>query len=410
MLLLACFVPSAQRILIAGLNFDVLRLMIVAGTVRVVIWSEYRQFTWVGLDYAMVAWAIVGTTVYTMQQGDVAGLVFKLGASYDALGTYFLFRCVLKEWRDLDRITLMLGIIALPVLVLFLVEYVTARNPFAMLGGVPLVTAVRDGKLRCQGPYAHPILSGCFWAIPIPLIASQWWTHIRARQVVAIVGTVCALGIIVLCSSSTPILSIAGAAIGAMAFALRRHMAHVRMCVLGLLIFLHIVMKGPVWSLLAKVDVLGGSTGWHRYHLIDECIKHFEEWAALGTRDTGHWGYGLTDVTNQYILEGVRGGLITMVLFVVLLWIAFKYVGDIWKAVEVNAACMALSWGVGVAVFVHALNFIGVSYFGQIIFLWYLTLAAAGSLEALRRHKPIVYSTRSPTEGNECGLNGFVGA
>jgi hypothetical protein len=39
-----------------------------------------------------------------------------------------------------------------------------------------------------------------------------------------------------------------------------------------------------------------------------------------------------------------------------------------------------LAWALGVSLFVHAVSFIGVSYFGQITMLWYLSLAVPSSL------------------------------
>ncbi len=38
-----------------------------------------------------------------------------------------------------------------------------------------------------------------------------------------------------------------------------------------------------------------------------------------------------------------------------------------------------LLWGLGASLFVHCVCFIGVSYFGQIQYLWFITLAIASS-------------------------------
>ena len=45
---------------------------------------------------------------------------------------------------------------------------------------------------------------------------------------------------------------------------------------------MHVLMKQPVWHLLSRVDVAGGSTGWHRYHLVDKFIENWREWWLLG--------------------------------------------------------------------------------------------------------------------------------
>ena len=51
----------------------------------------------------------------------------------------------------------------------------------------------------------------------------------------------------------------------------------------------------------------------------------------------------------------------------------------------------AMAWALGVSLFIHCVIFIGVSYFGQSMMLWYLMLAMIGSLSALHA----VHSQRS---------------
>jgi len=100
----------------------------------------------------------------------------------------------------------------------------------------------------------------------------------------------------------------------------------------------------------------------------------------LGTKSTAHWGFGLFDVTNQYVLEGVRGGLLTLVLFVAIVVTAYAYAGRLVRVAEGSRARLAQAWAVGTTLFVHCTIFIAVSYFGQIIMLWYLLLAAIAGL------------------------------
>ena len=148
-----------------------------------------------------------------------------------------------------------------------------------------------------------------------------------------------------------------------------------------MLLALQAVMTMPVWHLIHRLSNLGGGgTGYHRYLLIDAFIRRFGEWWFVGTRSTAHWGWGLQDVTNQYVLEGVRGGLLTLILFIVVIVLAFRDVGRLWRVSSRDRYHLALSWGIGVSLFVHCMNFIGVSYFGQMYVTWYLTLAMIGSM------------------------------
>ena len=62
---------------------------------------------------------------------------------------------------------------AIPTAIIFLNEARTGRNLFAAFGGVPSLTDMREGKLRCSGAFGNSILAGCFWASLIPLMAAR---------------------------------------------------------------------------------------------------------------------------------------------------------------------------------------------------------------------------------------------
>lgn len=82
------------------------------------------------------------------------------------------------------------------------------------------------------------------------------------------------------------------AIIGLSFLRLRRHMRMVFWSGVAGLVGLHMVMKAPVWALVARTKIVTGSTGYHRFALIDSAIKNFREWWLVGTYLTGHWGWG----------------------------------------------------------------------------------------------------------------------
>ena len=142
-------------------------------------------------------------------------------------------------------------------------------------------------------------------------------------------------------------------------------------------------MKAPVWHLISRIDLTGGSTGYHRYLLFDAAIHNFFSWFILGVKDTGVWGTGLVDITNQYILEGVRGGVITLVLFVMIITKCFKQIGIVRKIFINNPLMQKYIWSLGVLLFAHCITFISVSYFGQLVFFYNLLIAMISSLSYL---------------------------
>jgi hypothetical protein len=293
---------------------------------------------------------------------------------------YFLFRMLIRSLDELKHTITGCVVIAVPVVLAFLVEHQTGRNLFAALGGVPSVTHVRDGRLRCQGAFPHAILAGCFWAGACPLIASLLWRGIADRPL-ALVGLGGALLVIASCASSTPILALALIIAGASLYPVRGRMRAIQIGVVALLMVIHFVRDKPVWHLLGRVNVLGSSTGHHRYLLIDHAIKNFAEWSPVGVKSTAHWGTQMFDVTNQYLLEGVRGGCGAMLLFIAVLFLAFRGIGRAVRA-KAGRATVVQAWLVGAALFGHAAIFFSVSYFGQVPVIFWSTVAAAVAVAA----------------------------
>ena len=404
MIIMACTIAPGQRVIIATLDFHMLRLMVMFGWARLLLRSELRGLHWNMLDVLIVAHTLVDLTAGTILTGGTQ-LVNKLGAAYDMVGMYFLFRFLIREWKDLEPLKTALLILSLPIALAFLFEHFTARNIFSALGGVPEVTVERSGRLRCQGAFAHPILAGCFWAAALPLIALDWWRD-GVRRIAAVLGVGMCLLIIVLCASSTPVVAVAVSAIATGMFVLRSHMRWIRWGSLVVLTVLHLVMNAPVWHLIVRVNVVGGSTGWHRYYLIDQAIEHIGEWWLIGSNlGTAHWGRHLFDVTNLYVVQGLHGGVLLLGLFVLTIAVAFRMIGQTRQAAETagNYYAVRASWALGVILFTHCMNFIAVSYFGQIAMMWALLLATIASVSSRPVH---TFRTRM----NRVSANAFAKA
>jgi hypothetical protein len=82
-------------------------------------------------------------------------------------------------------------------------------------------------------------------------------------------------------------------------------------------------------------------------------------------------------------MMAVVGGLPLMLLFIGVLISAFTALGRTLREIsEGPQGSQFLVWTIGAILFGHALTFFSVNYFDQIIVLYYLMLAAAGSLKA----------------------------
>lgn len=379
MIILACFVAPAQRLVIGGLDFNLMRLLVLFGGARVIMKHEYRAVRWAGVDWVVLAFAMSRTFIYTVQQASVPAFINQAGQSFDTIGLYFLFRCLIRDWDDLIRTVSGFVVISVPVLIAFAIENRTGRNAFASFGGVPAITTVREGQLRCQGAFSHPIIAGCFWATLLPLAVAQWWRGGSGRTIAA-VGGLTMLTLVGLTASSTPVMAVLFGGLGAAMFLVRWWMGYVCAAVASLGVFLHMAMEAPIWHLISRVTIARGNTGYHRYELIDNAIRRVGEWWLIGTPSTAHWFWSATDITNQYILEGVRGGMLSLVLLVAIIWMCFRAVGRMWRACSSSRCRVIMAWALGIALFAHCTNFIAVSYFGQGTFIWYLHLAMIVSI------------------------------
>ena len=377
-LTLACFIPSAQRIIIAGADFSFFRILIVFGFIRIISRGEAKSLKIITMDWLLIAWVVFGGLGYTLRIGTVDALVNRCGWALDVAGGYFLFRCLIRTWDDLKSIFDFTALLSVAVAALMAVEWSTGRNLFSVFGGVPSVTRVREGRLRCQGAFSHAILAGCFWALLIPGIVGRYWgeSH-RQRMIVSVVACFAIVGF---SSSSTPLMTLTAGFLGIMLFRLRRSMQTLRWLTVIVLITLHFTMDKPIWHLMARADFVGGSTGWHRYVIFDTAIKHLSDWIALGVSNPLAWKvWQMRDITNQYLYEGFNGGGLALFFFLATMACGFVYVGRMVRALE-GMPNQFFVWTLGVLLASHAVTFLGVTYFGQISALWHLSLAMIASV------------------------------
>jgi hypothetical protein len=369
------FVTEAQRILICGVGFDTMRILILFGVVRVVVRGEVSELSLCAIDKIFILWIVMRIVCHTLLWGTGSALVYQLGAAYTAMGLFFLFRCFLRSYSDIEDAIKFLVVICIPLAMIMVFEQRSGRNLFAVFGGVPEETLIREGRLRCQGPFAHPILAGTFGATLLPLFISLWWREGRAK-VLACAGVLAALLIVMTSSSSGPICAAVGGVGALCLWPVRTRMRFLRWGLVSMLLFLHAVMNAPVWFLIARMDVVSGSGGYHRGILMDRAIANLDQWWLWGAKDTSTWGLGLFDITNEFIFQGTEGGLFTMIFFIIVIALCYRAVGTQLQIMKNDPfPSQFLVWSMGSALFAHTAAFFSVSYFDQTVSILFLLMA-----------------------------------
>jgi len=368
-----CLVPMNQRIIIATLDFPVLRILIIVCTLRLFIRNEVRQISWNSFDKLYLTWNIIGTIIYVILWGTLQSVIYKCGTMYDSLGLYWISRQFIQSFDDISAIVKQFAIFAIISAPLIVAEKIRESSFYSIFG--PVGAKFHRGRFRCAGPFSHYIMMGVFWASLLPLFYAQ--IKSKSSPLFYWAAIIAALTCVYFSASSTPILTVAAITIFWKFYAYRSSGKEILWLTCFILFVLHLIMKAPVWHLMSRLDFFGGSTGWHRFYLFDQFIKHTPEWFFIGTKETAHWGRGLFDITNQYVLEAVRGGFITLFLFILILYNGVKISGK-YSMSEIDIDKKFIAWGVCVSLLGHIITFWGVSYFGQMTALFYLTLAIVG--------------------------------
>ena len=380
----ACYVTIGSSIEIGPFHFMMIRTMVAVGIIRVTIRGERLVGGVNGLDWEMILWA-VWALISSLLHSDVSeALVNRLGLIYDACGIYFLLRIFcqsLDEALSLCRIT---AVLLIPMSIMILAEKITGKNLFSLFGGISEVSEIRDGRIRAQGPFAHSILAGTVGGACVPLMIGLFQQYRKT----AVLGTLACFAIVFASASSGPIMTLFAGIGGVMMWHFRGRMRIFQSLAILSYAALDLIMNAPAYYIIARIDLTGSSTSWHRAALIEAAFAHLSEWWFAGTDYTRHWlSYGVSwssahaDITNYYLKMGVWGGLPLMVLFISQLAIGFAYVGRTVKQVSVFYPQYGfMIWTIGVSLFAHSTAFISVSYFDQSFVFIYLTLALIASI------------------------------
>ena len=382
----ALLIPFDQVMLIGPLHWTMLRVIVLLGWIRVLARTLAPRQSLLSnglntMDKALMLWAAVAGLNIVLLWHSSAALINQLGALYNVFGIYFLLRFLIRDKEDARRVIQTLTWVGVAVAAMMLFELASGERMYAAIGsrgnGGEALWG-RLGTLRAVAGFGNPVSSGVFGATLMPLSFALWW---KGNRKTAVAG-LCAAAVIVAASvSSTPVCAYLAAMLGLFLWPLRRHLRLLRWTAAISVIGLQLLMNSPVWALIQRAGVVGGSSGYHRYILVDRFFQHFWDWWLLGARHVGEWGYLSNDIANQYVGIGESAGLLPLLLFIALIVYAFKYLGRARQAAE-NSNDRRFLWALGCALFAHVVAFFGLSYFDQLIVPWYALLAMISAVAA----------------------------
>ncbi|MEO5917534.1 MAG: hypothetical protein ABIS50_25115 [Luteolibacter sp.] len=380
-----CYMTMGQSLNLGLINLPIFRMLLIVGMVRVFAKKEFAPGGRNKIDTLVILWGCwVMFASFFHQYIPGSGPIYTSGVVMNVTFVYFLFRNWIRDAGEIADIAKALAIILTPVAIEMAMERVTGKNNFSVFGYVPANVDMREGKFRAQGPFGHSILAGTVGAVCFPLMVGIWSRHRRS----AILGIMVCLFMIFASASSGPIMSLL-MGIGAIMLWYQRPLVSVlRWAAVGTYLIAELVMTRPAYYLISKIDLTGGSTGWHRSQLMETFFAHFSEWWFAGTDHTRHWmPYGVPigngnhiDITNYYITFAILGGLPSMLLVIWILTKAFSWIGKILQyddILEVDDQFMV--WCMGAGMMAHAATSISVAYFDQSMIFFWLNVAVISS-------------------------------
>jgi hypothetical protein len=413
-LLLGCtYMTLGQGIELGPVSLPVYRMLLLVGVIRVITKGESLSGGFNLIDKLMIAWGAWVVFASFFHDPERAGPIYACGLVFNQTLIYFLIRIWCADLEEVSDVIRIVALLMVPIAIEMTIEKVTGRNSFAVFGGVPDYVMIREGKLRAQGPFRHPILAGTVGATCIPLFVGI----LKRHRLEAMAGIGAGVVIVFTSASSGPVMSLLAGA-GALAlWRFKDHLKALRGCAVLLYVGLMFVMAKPPYYLISRIDISGGSTGWHRAFLIEQTFSHLSEWWLLGTDETRHWmpNQGIagdphhTDITNYYIGYGVTGGLPAMLLVIWMLLVAFRWVGQIHDTRLAEWPSQSfMIWCFGACLFSHAVTSISVAYFDQSMLYFWLSVAVISSICSIVHLNQ--ESGESAMEGSDLDDRNNVGA
>ena len=380
-----CYMTMGQGINLGGINLPIYRMLLLVGVVRVKVKGERIEGELNTIDKLVIAWgAWVFVASFFHEWSPGSGPVYAAGYVFNLITIYLLMRIWCTDLRDVTGVIVMLAFLLFPIALEMLSEKVVKINQFSIFGGVPYSVTIREGKFRAQGPFRHAILAGTVGATCIPLFIGIWKRH----RFAGMVGIASGLCMTVASASSGPAMS-AMAGLGAVFMWRFRNLTKLARYTAIAGYFAFGIMTGePGYYIMKRIDISGGSTGYHRARLIESSFEHLGEWWLFGTDYTRHWmatGVSFSpnhvDITNYYLVFGVTAGLLAMFLVIAMLIVAFRWVGVVARAhFDDSPTDSFLIWCLGAGLFAHATTSISVSYFDQSLVFFWMNVAIISSM------------------------------
>jgi len=386
--------PSYLAVSIGTIDIVVGRFIVAVLLMRCLFDDKIRtKFKWCRLDTLVTLSMVVYVGAYLITQVESLSATIENRGGYlmDTWCAYLAARFIVTDRMKLISIIKCVSIAMVPLAILGVIESVTGWQPFAPLqrfspwygGAKAFVSEGRFGFARAIGPFSHAILFGGGFAMFLPLIYCLRHEKKDWRTYAYIISGIVLLGALSSMSSGPWVMVI----VVIFCLIIERHKHLVKPLFIFLIIsciIIGIASNRPFYHVIVSwANPLGGA-GWHRAKLIDVAIDKFDEWWMIGygAKDPGWgpiFGMGHSDITNEFILNGVRYGILGVIALCAVLGKAFQGLISTYRK-QRHPVAKSLCWAFGSLLFSITVAWMSVNFFGQLSTLVYCSFGMIGSL------------------------------
>jgi hypothetical protein len=359
-------IPIEEVIVAGGLHFTALRILILAVLARRIILPRRDKYPGGvnSIDWFVILWSTCAVIAFFVEFPGMPAVVQGLGTLLDTLGGYLAVRSLIPDGDGVRRTVKTLAVVCAILGLCMLNEQINHVNIFELLGKLPPAIQFKNGHIRSQGTLGS-LYAGAFSGVIIPLFIWLW--RDRKSRMVVIAGVAGTALMVYTSYASTSWMAVMGGFLGLAFWRFRKKMQLVRWGFVASLIMLQMVMKAPVWALIARIDLTGSSSSYQRYQLVDMTLRHFGEWWLIGTPNYVSWGWDSWDLCNQFAAVALTGGLLTLIFYIAIFKQGFSAVGKAIKRVDGDHDQEWMFWCFGSSLFAVVVAHFGINYMAQLI-------------------------------------------
>ncbi|MBN2180477.1 MAG: hypothetical protein JW715_01085 [Sedimentisphaerales bacterium] len=385
--------PDYLRVSIGTIDISVGRIIVTVLFIRCLNNDLLRsRFEWSQLDKWVALSMVVYVGMTLLTQPTFASIENRGGFLIDTWLTYMTARFIITDKETIIHIIKCISIALIPLAILGCIECLAGWQPFVPLKRFrpwnPTIETeeiereMRWGFTRAVGPFSHSILFGCGFAMFLPLIYHLRYEKNYWKRLAYIFSATNMIGALSSMSSGPWVMTI----VVIFCLLVERYKKWLK-TMLKLLILAcigaELLSNRTLYHVIFSYAGRLGGAGWFRARLIDAAIDHFGEWwlAGYGGKDPGwghYFGMSFTDVTNEFILSGVLYGLAGLMVLCIVLFVAFRNLISAHKKAT-SPASQSMYWALGCILFSVAVVWMSISFFGQLVPLFYFILGLIGS-------------------------------